>query len=65
MASLGILFVTFTGGQLFSGLGHAAPFIMMGTLNALLLGAALYVRRAAVAGEARTATVATAVPAGD
>lgn len=64
MASLGILFVTFVGGQLFSGLGHAAPFIMMGMLNALLLCAAFFVRRLVGVAAAGTATVVAAGPAG-
>jgi MFS family permease len=44
LGGVGILFATFVGGLVFDNIGRTAPFVMMGMLNALLLGVALMVR---------------------
>jgi MFS family permease len=44
MGGVGILATTFIGGQLFDAIGRTAPFAMMGLMNLVLMGAALYVR---------------------
>ncbi len=45
LGALGMMLLTFTGGIIFDQLGRTAPFIMMGTVNALVLLAALVLRR--------------------
>ncbi len=45
VGGVGILFATLAGGYVFDHLGPTLPFTMMALLNALLLGAALLVRR--------------------
>jgi len=46
IGGVGILFATLAGGYVFDHLGPTVPFTMMALLNAVLLGAALLVRRA-------------------
>jgi len=46
VGGVGILFATLVGGYAFDHLGPTAPFTMMAVLNAVLLAAALLVRRA-------------------
>ena len=46
IGGVGILFATLAGGYVFDHLGPTVPFTMMAVLNAVLLGAALLVRRA-------------------
>ena len=46
IGGVGILFATVAGGYVFDHLGPTVPFTMMGILNAVLLVAALFVRRA-------------------
>jgi MFS family permease len=45
IGGVGILFATLVGGYVFDHLGPTVPFTMMAVLNAVLLGAALVVRR--------------------
>ncbi|MEQ1802063.1 MAG: MFS transporter [Gammaproteobacteria bacterium] len=45
IGGVGILFATLAGGYVFDHLGPTVPFTMMAMLNAVLLGAALLVRR--------------------
>lgn len=45
IGGVGILFATLAGGYVFDHLGPTVPFTMMAVLNAVLLGAALLVRR--------------------
>lgn len=44
--SLGIICLTFAGGQVFDLFGRSAPFVMMGLVNFAVLAATLRVRRA-------------------
>jgi MFS family permease len=54
VGGVGILFATLAGGYVFDHLGPTVPFTMMAILNAVLLGAALFVRNGpAPAGAAR------------
>ena len=42
--SLGIVCLTYVGGQVFDSIGRSAPFVMMGIVNFAVLGVALWVR---------------------
>ncbi len=42
--AIGILLITTSGGRLFDGIDPRAPFVVVGTINVLLLAASLYVR---------------------
>ena len=44
MGGIGIMSLTFLGGILFDQIGPTAPFVMMGIINFLVFGAALYAR---------------------
>ena len=44
LGGVGIMFATFFGGLVFDHIGRTAPFVMMGILNFVLLGAAFMVR---------------------
>jgi len=45
MGGVGIMCLTYIGGRVFDGFGPTAPFVMMGGINLIVLGAALYARR--------------------
>ena len=45
MGGVGILFTAFFGGVVFDTFGYTSPFLMMGILNLMLMGAALMVYR--------------------
>lgn len=60
VGGIGILFATYTGGQIFDGIGRTAPFTMMGLLNLALLAAGLLVRSRAGAPAGRAAAPAVA-----
>jgi MFS family permease len=42
--SIGMICLTFAGGQVFDAMGAGAPFVMMGVVNLLVMGATLLVR---------------------
>jgi MFS family permease len=44
LGGVGIMFATFVGGLVFDNIGRTAPFVMMGILNFVLLGVAVWVR---------------------
>ncbi|MCK6371588.1 MAG: MFS transporter, partial [Gammaproteobacteria bacterium] len=43
--ALGIICLTYAGGQVFDDIGPGAPFVMMGAVNLLVFACALLVRR--------------------
>jgi MFS family permease len=48
--SLGIICLTFAGGQVFDTLGRNAPFAMMGIVNLAVMAVALFVRHRSITG---------------
>lgn len=48
MGALGIMALTFVGGQLFDRVGSAGPFVMMGCVNLVVLTGVLVLRRSAL-----------------
>lgn len=63
--SLGIVCLTFAGGLVFDGFGRQAPFAMMGIVNFIVLGAALWVRRRWDVHVPQAAALAGATPDAD
>ena len=47
LGAMGIMVLSFIGGQLFDHVGKTAPFIMMGFINLIVLCSALYLRQTA------------------
>jgi MFS family permease len=58
--SLGIICLTFGGGQVFDAFGRNAPFVMMGIVNFAVLAVALWVRRHTLAGQDHAAVIPAA-----
>ncbi len=59
--SLGIICLTFTGGQVFDTFGRNAPFVMMGIVNLGVVAVALWVRHRTVADQRIAGTAAKAL----
>jgi len=47
--SLGIMSLTYAGGQVYDSIGRQAPFVMMGLVNFAVCGVALWVRHRSTA----------------
>ena len=62
MGALGMMLLTLAGGIIFDRIGRTAPFIMMGVVNALVLFAALALRRSESVARERQAAGQAAQP---
>ena len=59
--SIGIVCLTYAGGQVFDSIGRQAPFTMMGLVNFMVCGVALWVRHRSTGGLPQSGTIAEAI----